>query len=40
MTIKCHDTDQFIETIEQLVHKGLGFEADATMMTIKLTGAY
>lgn len=32
MTIKCHDTDQFIETIEQLVHKGLGFEAS------KLTG--
>lgn len=40
MIIQCHDEGQFIETIERLVHKGLGFTADATQLTIKLTGSY
>lgn len=37
-TIRCTDYDEFVEVIYRLVDKGLVFEADATALTITLTG--
>jgi hypothetical protein len=39
MTITCIDIDQFLNVIEGLVHRGIGFKADADKLTITLTGA-
>jgi hypothetical protein len=40
MTIICNDIAQFLDCIEGLVQRGLGFKADADKLTITLTGAY
>jgi len=40
MTIKCDNYDDLLDAIERLVHKGLGFDADYTAMTITLNGNY
>jgi len=31
---------QFLDIVEELVHRGLTFEADASTFTIKLTGGF
>jgi hypothetical protein len=40
MTIQYIDSNSFYDGIYQMVTRGLTFEADATAMTIKLTGGY
>ena len=40
MTIACQDVSQFLEIIEGLVRRGIGFKADAGTLTITLTGAF
>lgn len=40
MTINCHDEDDFFDTIERLVRRGLGFDADSARLKIYLTGSY
>lgn len=40
MTIRCGTKWSFFETIAELVARGLGFEADADTLDIKLTGSH
>lgn len=40
MKITCSNTKQFYDTIEELVKKGLKFNADANKLIIELTGGY
>lgn len=40
MIIRCDDLDMMLDTIAGLVARGLSFEADASIFTIKLTGGY
>ena len=40
MTISCTDLEQFIDIIADLVKRGFGFNADAQILRITLTGAY
>jgi hypothetical protein len=40
MTINCTTFDEFMQTIGQLVVRGLTFRADAHKLTIELLGGY
>lgn len=40
MKIVCYGLDGFMEVIEQLVQRGLTFQADTATWTITLTGGY
>jgi hypothetical protein len=40
MNIQCKTYEQFMIVINQLVERGLGFEADADSLLITLTGSY
>lgn len=38
--IRCDSLSQMLDVIEGLIHKGIGFTADADTMTINLSGAF
>ena len=38
--IVCHTLDDFIEIVARLARESVGFRADATELTITLTGAF
>ncbi len=40
MDITCTTMNRFMEVIAKLVEMGLGFDADAESLTIRLTGAF
>ena len=40
MRIKCSTVAEFVEVIKGLVMNGLLFDADATTLSIELTGGY
>jgi hypothetical protein len=38
-TVKCSSSKEFFDAIQELVYRGVVFHADATTLTIVLTGA-
>lgn len=38
--IKCDSLSQMLDVIEGLLHKGIGFTADADSLMINLSGAF
>lgn len=38
--IKCDSLSQMLDVIEGLIHKGIGFTAEADSLTINLSGAF